>query len=173
MSRNAVPTVEPATNDTVEIRARPGDRITDKSASPDECTVSDWIGPAAFEHWVNLQNWIDASYPGVFSPDWLYGGKKRGWSLRYKKTRALCTLLPAYRQFSVLVVLGSAEREKFEERRYSWSPQLVKLYDEARAYPDGKWLTIAISSADDRHEVMELLSMKRPPLVFRPRNNFA
>lgn len=40
---------------------------------------------------------------------------------------------------------------------------LVKLYDGAPAYPDGKWLTMAISSADDRRDVTELLSMKRPP----------
>jgi len=141
-----------------------GERITDKSAPPDERTVRDWMGREGFKHWAGLQAWIEASYPAVFAPDWLYGGKKRGWSLRYKKTKALCTLLPAYRQFSVLVVLGRAEREKFEERRYSWSPQLVKLYDEARAYPDGKWLTVAISSADDLQEVRELVTMKRPPL---------
>lgn len=144
---------------------RIGDGITDKAALPDERIVRDWIGPEAFKRWIKLQSWIDASYPGVFAPDWLYGGKKRGWSLRYKKTRALCTLLPAYRLFSVLVVLGGAEREKFEKRRYSWSPQLIKLYDEARPYPDGKWLTVAISSAEDLHEVTELVSMKRPPLA--------
>ena len=142
-----------------------GDRITDKSAPPDERAVRDWLGPQAFKHWAELQGWIEASYPGVFEPDWIYGGKKRGWSLRYKKTKAFCTLLPGYRLFSVLVVLGGAEREKFQERRYFWSPQLVKHYDEAHAYHDGKWLTVAISSADDRHEVMELVSMKRPPLL--------
>jgi len=141
-----------------------GERISEKSSPPDVRAVRKWMGPEAFEHWVELQNWIDASYPGVFAPDWLYGGKKRGWSLRYKKTKAFCTLLPAHQQFSVLVVLGRAEREKFEERRYAWSPRLVKLYDEARAYPDGKWLTVAISSAEERHEVIELMSMKRPPL---------
>ncbi len=141
-----------------------GDRITDKLAPPDERKVRDWMGREAFEHWASLRSWIDASYPGVFAPDWLYGGKKRGWSLRYTKTKALCTLVPAYRLFSVLLVLGRAEREKFEERRYFWSPQLVKLYDETRTYHDGKWLIVPISSADDWHDMTELVSMKRPPL---------
>src|SRR3546814_5375095 len=58
--------------------------------------------------------------------------KNRGWSLRYKKTRAFVTLVPEYRRFSAVVVMGGAEREKFEERRYVWRPQLVKLYDEAK-----------------------------------------
>lgn len=142
-----------------------GDRINDKSAPPDEHMIRNWMGPQAFKHWAALRNWIDTSYPDVFDPEWLYGGNKRGWTLRYKKTKAFCTLLPAYRLFSVLVVLGKAEREKFEERRYVWSPKLVKLYDEAKPYPDGKWLTVAISSKDDRHELMDLMSMKRPPPV--------
>ncbi|MGY4573894.1 hypothetical protein ACVWY5_006964 [Bradyrhizobium sp. USDA 3256] len=138
-----------------------GDRITDKSASPDDTTVRDWIGPKAFEHWAELRNWIEEHYPGVFAPDWLYRGQKRGWSLRYKRSKAFCTFLPEYRKLSVEVVLGTAEREKFEARRYEWRTQLVKLYDEAQTYPDGKWLRVAISSAADRHDVTELLSMKR------------
>lgn len=140
-----------------------GDRISDRSAPPNESAIRQWVGSKAFAHWTELQNWIAAFYPGVFSPDWIYGGKRRGWSLRYKKTKAFCTLLPEYRRVSVLVVLGGAERQKFEERRYAWSPPLVRHYDEAPAYPDGKWLTLAISSAADRRDVTELLTMKRPP----------
>lgn len=140
-----------------------GDRITDKSAPPDDKVIRDWIGPGAFERWGELRSWIDEFYPGVFVPDWLYGGKNRGWTLRYKKTKAFTTLVPAYRQFSAVVVMGGAEREKFEERRYAWRSPLVKLYDEAKSYIDGKWLTVPVSSADDLNEVRDLLTMKRPP----------
>src|SRR3546814_15196968 len=50
-----------------------------------------------------------------------------------------------------------------------WSSDVCSsdLYDEARPYPDGKWMTVAISSEDDRQEVMELMSTKRPPLASR------
>jgi hypothetical protein len=140
-----------------------GDRIGGKSAPPDERTVRGWLGSEAWAHWTALRRWIDTAFPGVFVPEWLYGGKKRGWVLRYKKTKAFCTLLPGYRRLDVQVVLGRAEREKFEQRRYAWRPQLVRLYDEARTYPDGKWLNIAISSAEDRQDVTELVSMKRTP----------
>ena len=75
----------------MEQPARIGDRITDKSAQPDEGVVRDWLGPKAFGHWTKLRAWIDTSYPDVFEPDWLYGGRNRGWSLRYKKTKAVCT----------------------------------------------------------------------------------
>jgi len=140
-----------------------GDRITGKSGPPDEAQVRAWLGREAFEHWSKLRRWIDGTYPGVFAPDWLHGGKRRGWYLRYTKTKALCTLVPAYRMLSVLVVLGGAERDKFEERRHSWNPQLVKLYDDTRTLHDGKWLTVPVTSAEDRHDVTELVRMKRPP----------
>jgi hypothetical protein len=143
---------------------RVGDKITDKSAPPDDTAARKWIGPEVSGHWAELRHWIAESYPGVFAPDWLYGGKNRGWSLRYKKTRALVTLVPEYGRFSALVVMGGAEREKFE-RRYAWRSQLVKLYDDAKTYTDGKWLTVAISSADDLRDVIELLTLKRPPLA--------
>ncbi|NMN71342.1 DUF3788 domain-containing protein [Rhizobium sp. 57MFTsu3.2] len=140
-----------------------GDRITDHSAPPDDSAIREWIGPQAFGHWAELRSWIDEFYPAVFEPDWLYGGRNRGWSLRYKKTKAFTTLVPEYRRFSAVVVMGGAEREKFEERHYVWRPHLVKRYDEAKTYVDGKWLTLAFSSTDDLDDVTALLTMKRPP----------
>jgi hypothetical protein len=130
-----------------------GARITDRSKPPNDETVLSWLGPDAFGHWAGLRNWIDEVYPGVFAPDWIFGGKNRGWSLRYKKVKAFCTLVPGYRLFSVVVVMGGAEREKFEERRYAWRAPVIKLYDEAKTFIDGKWLTLTISSPEQLHDV--------------------
>lgn len=141
-----------------------GDRISDSATPPNESAVSQWLGAKAYAHWKAVRHWIDTSYPDVFSPEWLYGGKKRGWSLRYKKTKALCTLLPEYRQLSAVVVFGRAEREKFEGMRYAWRESLVAQYDQAPTYPDGKWLTMTLSSAADRHDLTALMAMKRPPI---------
>lgn len=147
----------------MELATQIGDRLADKSAAPDNDAVRDWIGPEAFTHWVEMQSWIEENYPGVFAPEWLYGGQKKGWSLRYKKIRAFCTFVPEYKRLSAVVVLGGVERDKFEDRRSLWRPQLVKLYEETKVYPDGLFLTTAISSVDDRQELKELLTMKRPP----------
>lgn len=139
-----------------------GDRMIENSAPPEDAAVRDWIGPEAFEQWAALRSWIGKAYAGVFAPEWLYGGKKHGWYLRYKKSRAFCSFLPEFRRFSVLVVLGQAERQKFEARRDSWPPEIIRLYDEAHTYHDGKWLTVAVSSGEDRLHVAELLRLKRP-----------
>lgn len=140
-----------------------GDRLTDRSAPPDDAAVRNWIGPDAYAQWSALRDWIAAAYPGVFAPDWIYGGKKHGWSLRYKKSRAFCTFLPEYRAFSVVVVLGAAEREKVEARREAFSPRLMALYDATETYRDGKWLKIGVSSADALKDVTDLLILKRRP----------
>lgn len=139
-----------------------GDRITDKLLLPNDEAVHHWVGAAGFKYWAELRNWIDKSYPGVFTPDWLYGGKKHGWYLRYKKSKSFCIFLPEYRLFSVVVVLGAVERERFEAQRSKWRAGLLKIYDDAKTYHDGKWLKLSITSADELNDVTELLSMKRP-----------
>ncbi|MDR9814829.1 DUF3788 family protein [Rhizobium hidalgonense] len=106
---------------------------------------------------------VDVEALNVFAPDWLYGGKNRGWSLRYEKTKAFTTLVPEFKRLSAVVVMGQAEREKFEERRYAWRPELVTHYDEAKTFIDGKWLTLAISDVTDLQDVKDLLVMTRPP----------
>jgi hypothetical protein len=141
---------------------RIGDRLTDKSAVPDDETIRDWIGVEAFGHWTALRDWIEGSYPGVFAPAWVHGGMTHGWSLRYKRSRAFCTLLPERRTFSAVVVLGAADREKVEAQRQRLSPRLMKLYDEAATFHDGTWLKIPVSSAEERQDVTDLLSLKRP-----------
>jgi hypothetical protein len=140
----------------------PGDRLTDKAAIPDDETIRDLIGPEAFGRWTALRDWIEGSYPGVFAPGWIYGGSTHGWSLRYKRSKAFCTLLPERRSFSAVVVLGAADREKVEANRQRLSPRLMKLYDEAATFHDGTWLKIPVSSAEERQDVIDLLALKRP-----------
>ncbi|WP_368389305.1 DUF3788 family protein [Mesorhizobium sp. LMG 17147] len=83
--------------------------------------------------------------------------------MRYNKSKSFCTLVPEYRLFSV-VVMGEQHERSLRSGVMS-SAQLVSSTDEAKTYIDGKWLTIAISSADDLHDVTELLTVKRPPHV--------
>jgi hypothetical protein len=138
------------------------DRLTDKSAVPDDGAVRDWIGPEAFGHWRALRDWIEGSYPGIFAPDWIYGGKTHGWSLRYKRSKAFCTLLPERGSFSAIVVLGVADREKVEADRQRLSPRLMHLYDETATFHDGTWLKMPVSSEEERQDVIDLLALKRP-----------
>ncbi|WP_368389303.1 DUF3788 family protein [Mesorhizobium sp. LMG 17147] len=89
-----------------------GDRITDKSAPPDDSAVREWIGLEAFEHWAGLRNWIDEFYPGVFAPDWLYGTVARTAfgpcaTIRVSRSAPWCRNTGCFRSWS----WGSSTRE--------------------------------------------------------------
>jgi hypothetical protein len=89
-------------------------RLVDGSREPTEAEVTDFIGKQNAARWADLTQFIAANYPGVFNIEWLFGGKKYGWTLRFKKSKSFCSLVPERRRFKVLLVFGGAEREKVE-----------------------------------------------------------
>ena len=97
-------------------------RMTQPGDPPNDPEVADWIGHDAYQYWKRIEHLIEQEYPGVFAPEWLFGGKKHGWSLRYKKSRSFCTLIPEKDRFTLLIVFGAKERTKVETIRDSLSP---------------------------------------------------
>ena len=68
-------------------------------------------------------------------------------SRKYKYRRGGRTLCGLYLRESCLgfmVILGKAEREKFEQDRANFSDSIVQAYDAATTYHDGKWLMIEL-----------------------------
>jgi hypothetical protein len=140
-----------------------GERIVVPANPPDETAVRDWLGARAWRHWQALVMGIEADYPGVFAPDWVYGGKTHGWSLRFKRSKSFCTLIPEYRRLLVQIVFGKAEQAKAEKMIPQLRPALRELYAAAPTFTDGKWLAIPIQSQADLADVARLLSVKRRP----------
>ncbi len=139
-------------------------RLTDKDAPPTPRQIESWIGKRAYGFWMRISEMIEHGYPGVFTPQWLYGGKKHGWSLRYKKSRSFCTFIPEKGRFLLLIVFGAEERQKVETIRYEISGITMQLYDEAKTYHDGKWLLLDVNSETVLSDIKKLLIVKRRPL---------
>ncbi len=106
---------------------------------------------------------IEERYPGIFVPEWLFGGKKHGWSLRYKKNKSFCTLIPEKNRFALLIVFGAQERAKVEPMKKSLLASTQKEYDNATTYHDGKWLLLAIDTGRVVEDILLLLAAKRKP----------
>ena len=140
-------------------------RMTGPGAPPTDSAVADWVGKDAHKYWKLITQLIEQKYPGVFAPEWLFGGRKHGWSLRYKKNKSFCTLIPERRRFSLLIVFGAEERDKVEATKNSLSKKTQREYDEATTYHDGKWLLLAVDSDRDVKDVMLLLATKRKPKI--------
>jgi hypothetical protein len=137
--------------------------MTQRDNPPSDSEIGKWIGKKAHRYWKHITQQIEQIYPNVFTPEWLFGGKKHGWSLRYKKHKSFCTLIPEKNRFALLIVFGADERAKVEAMRDSLSQHTQKKYDEATTYHDGKWLFLTIDTDKVVEDVMQLLAAKRKP----------
>jgi len=143
-------------------------RMTGRENPPTDVEVRAWIGEGAHLYWHRVTELIDELYPGVFAAEWLYGGQKHGWSLRYKKSKPLCTLIPERGRFLVLVVFGAAERERVENLRDRLSRRTVEEYEAATTYHDGKWVVLTVDGEAAVEDLVRLWTVKRKPKSGRP-----
>jgi hypothetical protein len=141
----------------------PSIRMTQLDNPASDSEIREWIAKKAYRYWKHMMQEIELIYPNVFTPEWLFGGKQHGWSLRYKKGKSFCTLIPEKNRFALLIVFGAEERAKVEAMRDSLSQRTQKEYDEATTYHDGKWLILTIDTDDVLEDVMQLLAVKRKP----------
>jgi hypothetical protein len=139
-------------------------RMTDKAQRPAADRVAAWVGQKGFAAWKDIVSFIEKNYPGVFpEDDWIYGGKKHGWGLRYKKNRAFCTLIPERGRTLAVIVLGAEERAKAEAIAETLSSEVREACRNAAVYHDGKWLLIDAGSRQALSDIRKLLFIKRRP----------
>jgi len=136
-------------------------RLLQPGKAPTTEELANWLGREGYPYWLTLTQLIDQDYPGIFVPDWIYGGKKHGWALRYKKSRPLCTLIPEKNRTSLLIVLGGEERAKVETLRDQLSSTTCLVYDAATTYHDGKWLVLILDNDTTLQDARLLLHVKR------------
>jgi len=141
----------------------PSMRMTQRDIPPSDSEIEEWIGKASYKYWESVTQLIEQTYPNVFTPEWLFGGKKHGWSVRYKKNKSFCTLIPEKNRFALLIVFGAQERAKVEAMKDGLSQHTQKEYDEATTYHDGKWVLLTIDTDKVIEDVMRLLAVKRKP----------
>jgi len=137
--------------------------MTDGTREPGARSLSAWIGARAYKRWTRLVRFIETTYLGVFEPEWLFGGKKYGWGLRFKKSKSFCTLIPERNRFLVQIVFGVEEREKAEAILQNLSADVRRRYRKAPTYHDGKWLALPVERDGVLKDISGLLATKRRP----------
>jgi hypothetical protein len=137
--------------------------MLDGAKAPDGAELARWIGPKGRTYWSELTEFIASRYPGVFDRTWWFGGKRFGWSLRFKKSRSFCNLIPERGQFKALLVFGAEEREKVEALLPELKSHVRGDYARAGTFHDGKWVSIVVDSKEVVADVERLLVLKRKP----------
>lgn len=140
------------------------ERMLDKSVPPDQVLVDEWLGVEAASRWHRLVTFIAESYPGVFpAHDWVFGGKKHGWALRFKKSSSFCSLVPERGRALVVIVFGAKDRAKVEANLGALGEVVRQAYLVAPTFADGRWMPVALESDDILEDVIRLLTLKRRP----------
>ena len=75
----------------------------------------------------------------------------------------MCALYAREGCVGFMVILGKEERFTFEIDRENYSPEVQRIYDEAKTYHDGKWIMFEPTDTSMFDDFMKLLSIKRKP----------
>lgn len=146
------------------MRRAANERMLDRTVGPPSPeAMREWLGARAAARWGRLAAWIDEGYPGVFSPDWIYGGAKHGWALRYKKGRSFCIVVPERGRVLLVIVLGKAEREAADGILPRLAAPTRAAYRSAKTFADGKWVALPLESQAAVEDAKALLELKRRP----------
>ena len=135
------------------------ERMLDKECEPTEDEILECVGRRTVL-WSDLREYLASHYDHV--PELDFGGKKYGWSIRYRKSnKTLVTLFPEYGGFTALVVLGKKEVVKAEAVFDKLSMRVRKLLRGTNQLHDGRWLWLRPSSKADVASIKILLNAKR------------
>ncbi|MGL6201285.1 MAG: DUF3788 domain-containing protein [Lachnospiraceae bacterium] len=130
----------------------------DRASKPDNDMMSGFVRNPV---WEELTGYIAETY-GV-EPVFEYSRCTwPGWNAKFKKGgRSLCTIYPFEGYLWVLVVIGTKEKERFEEEMPLMSEYLQNLYLETSEGMGQKWLQIVLEDSEGMDDVKRCLAIRR------------
>ncbi|MGY5881237.1 MAG: DUF3788 domain-containing protein [Candidatus Thorarchaeota archaeon] len=138
------------------------DRMLGRDLEPTEKHIFEFIGPKATKLWNELHEFLDENYD--IQPELSYWGDNYGWTIRYRKSgKTLTAFYPENGGFTVQVILGKREVEKFQSLRGELSTDIIQLFDETKQLHDGRWLWIGQPGTGTIEDIKKLIQLKRRP----------
>jgi hypothetical protein len=117
------------------------------------------------ELWERLERWLEATYGAT--PEPLFYGSDTGWVTRYRRAgKRLVTLMPMPDALRVVLVIGPSIADRIPE--LSLQAATHYAFESARAYPDGRCLTLPVETTADIDDITTLIAAKSPPPRRRP-----
>lgn len=85
-----------------------------------------------------------------------------GWNVKFKKgSKSLCTVYPRENFFTVMIVIGRNEKERFESELPSFCSDIQDIYAETKEGNGQKWLMIDLEDKDKRYsDVLQILTIR-------------
>lgn len=124
--------------------------------------MSALLGGSLFALWQSITAAIDEKY----EMDRLWDKGYREWIYEYKYRRGGKTLVTLYAKEQTIglqIIFGKDERAKVEANRGALSPAVLRAYDEAHVYHDGKWVMFFPKDDSMLEDLLKLMALKRRP----------
>lgn len=130
---------------------------------PDDASMLSFIEKDKVrDAWKNLLTFVDSSYN--LDRKILFGGKKYGWAVQYKKgKRTIITMFPERNGFTILLIFGKSELEKIEDIKKTISVSVSDKIDHTKQNHDGKWAWLRYENDSFVDDISKLIKIKRKP----------
>ena len=134
--------------------------LQSKSICPSLEEISDYVGNPVF---MQLCLEIRSTYSCVEKIEYSSCSLEKGWNVKFKKAgKALCTIYPKERYFTVMVVVGQKQKAFVEAMLPECTLQLREIYDNTREWNGQRWLMLDIEDKDSLYnDLLSLIQIRR------------
>ena len=131
--------------------------LDDKSREPTAAAVAETLVGTA-DLWNELREQVASQFDPL-AEDWVFSGKKWGWSLRLKHNkRAVLYLTPKDGSFAVGFALG--EKAVAAAQVSQLRQQTLDIIDTSQRFAEGRGVRLEVRDAADADDVFELAKIK-------------
>lgn len=128
--------------------------------------IVEHIGIQALAAWNELISFVDTNYG--FEPVWNTAGKYGKWEVKYRRSgKTLCSFYVKDGYFTVLIIYGKAEIEKFIQSQSGISPKIAEIVSNTHQYHDGKWIWLDVSNMEFVQDIKSLITIKKKPVKLK------
>ena len=129
----------------------------DKALEPTAAAVAEAL-VGATDLWTDLREQVAFQYDPL-AEDWVFSGKKWGWSLRLKhKKRAVLYMTPSIGFFYAGLALG--EKAVAAANTSDLPQSLLEIINSSQKYAEGRGVRLEVRSAADVDNVIKLAALK-------------
>jgi len=88
---------------------------------------------------------------------------ERGWNVKFRKSgKTLCTIYPREGFFTVMVVIGTKEKDAVEAILPECAAGLRKVYGQTKTGNGQKWLMLDLEDKEEMyHDIFRLIDIRR------------
>lgn len=88
---------------------------------------------------------------------------EKGWNVKFKKAgKSLCTIYPREGYFTILVVIGAAEKMSAEAILPECTNELREIYQQTKEGNGQRWLMIDLEDKEEMYcDVLRLIEIRR------------